>query len=129
MKCQHWPTRDMRCQAEAKYLLYAPDGQPVPGGQSCKAHTDGPIREYRDKLGQEWYAVAVDEYGKPIPLTPIYRARVVPESVQHSDFGCANCLWAGVECKGGELYTPAEHEHDTSRRPAVPSCGAYVYCD
>jgi hypothetical protein len=34
-----------------------------------------------------------------------------------------------VECRGGGLYAPAEHEHDTSCLPAVPSCGAYVYCD
>lgn len=75
MKCQHWPTRDTRCQAEAFYLLFSPDGQPVPGGQYCKEHTEGPIREYQDKLGQDWFAESIDENGVPIPLTPIISAR------------------------------------------------------
>ena len=131
MKCQHWPTRDTRCQADAKYLLFGPDGKPVPGGQYCEAHTTAPIQEYRDKLGQEWYAESIDEHGVPVPLTPIitanylrhFRTQDVPESVQHSDFGCNNCLQAGVECKRGAKYSPRQSI------TGEPSCGAYVYYD
>ena len=74
MKCQYWPMRGSRCQSEAVFLLYGPNSGPVPGGQYCRAHTEGSIQEYRDKLGQEWYAVEVDEYGVPVPLTPLLTA-------------------------------------------------------
>ena len=48
----------------------------------------------------------------------------VPECVRTSDFGCPNCLWAGVECKRGELYRPA-----ITRTTGEPSCMSYAYCD
>ena len=47
----------------------------------------------------------------------------VPQSVRESDFGCHNCLWAGVECKNGSKYVPSMPIYDE------PSCDAYVYCD
>ena len=44
----------------------------------------------------------------------------VPVSVKTSDYGCNNCLWAGIECKAGSMYKAG-----TPSRP----CAGYTYCD
>ena len=46
-------------------------------------------------------------------------ANEVPQSVKNSDYGCANCLWAGAECKDGSKYRPS------AKRP----CDSYAYYD
>jgi len=61
-----------RCPKEADFSLCAPDGTRNLG-YMCKEHAARVINEYRDKLGQEWYAFRVDENGDAIPLTPIFR--------------------------------------------------------
>ena len=47
----------------------------------------------------------------------------VPEDVRHSDFGCPNCLWYGVECKAGGMYAPEVVGMRSSH------CYNYAYCD
>ena len=44
-----------------------------------------------------------------------------PHQVRNSEFGCRNCLWCSIECKGGSKYKP---KTDTN-----PECDAYVYYD
>jgi len=74
MKCFTWSKGQERCRNEATmWLCYAP-GMRCPGGFVCKDHGREIIQEYRQKLGQEWYGVKIDDLGNPIPLTPIYRA-------------------------------------------------------
>ncbi len=84
MRCSHYDG-NVRCEKEAKFLLCAPDGERVPGGWCCQEHAAGPINEYRDKLGQEWCAVQIDENGDAIPLTPIFRGSETPaRPVEHT---------------------------------------------
>lgn len=45
--------------------------------------------------------------------------REVPKEVQNSEFGCRNCLWLCVECKGGSKYNECGHG----------PCMAYAYYD
>ena len=47
----------------------------------------------------------------------------IPEDVLYSDYGCLNCLWADVECKGGSKYAP---EVVGTR---LSHCFNYVYFD
>ncbi len=49
----------------------------------------------------------------------------VPKEVRCSDYGCANCLWAGAECKLGSMYRPIV---DIDAKEKV-SCDAYTYYD
>ena len=44
------------------------------------------------------------------------------ENIKGSTFGCRNCLWAGIECKGQEKFIPKIAN-------GLPSCNAYTYCD
>ena len=45
----------------------------------------------------------------------------VPENVRCNQFGCAACLWYGVECTNGRRYEPTTDK-------ASP-CKNYTYCD
>jgi len=42
----------------------------------------------------------------------------VPSTIKNGVYGCRNCLWAGVECKGGSKYQPVCH-----------GCVSYTYYD
>ena len=46
------------------------------------------------------------------------------EDVRNSDCGCSQCLWAGIECKGSEKFSPKWSEIFKQ-----PSCENYTYCD
>ena len=73
MKCDQWPS-GQQCQGEAVYWLYYGAGKPCPGGLVCADHAKAIIQEYRQKLGQEWFGVPVNELGDVIPLSPLFRA-------------------------------------------------------
>jgi len=45
-----------------------------------------------------------------------------PKEVRSSQYGCRNCLWAGVECKQGSMYIPYVSD-------GRPSCKNYTYYD
>jgi len=45
----------------------------------------------------------------------------IPETVKVSEFGCVNCLWAGIECRNGSKYAPKNGDKN--------SCGGYTYFD
>lgn len=47
------------CQERARWWLYAPDGEPVPGGHYCDAHGTSIHDEYLTKLGEDWPLVPV----------------------------------------------------------------------
>jgi hypothetical protein len=53
-----WRTR---CQEKGTVWLIAPDGKKNPGGYMCKAHGEGIVSEYREKLGEEWRLVPILE--------------------------------------------------------------------
>lgn len=42
----------------------------------------------------------------------------VPEYIKHSNYGCKNCLWCGVECKKGSML-----------KEENKSCENYTYYD
>ena len=44
----------------------------------------------------------------------------VPKEARQSKFGCACCLWGGIECKQGSMYKPEENSK---------LCAAYTYYD
>ena len=44
------------------------------------------------------------------------------ENVKCSEFGCVNCLWAGVECKEQEKFEAKVFNGQAS-------CKGYTYCD
>lgn len=46
-----------------------------------------------------------------------------PETVKTAEFGCRNCLWNCIECKGGEKY----EAHTTYS--GEESCKGYTYFD
>jgi len=46
----------------------------------------------------------------------------VPPEVIHSQYGCINCLWSGVECIRGSMYK--ERIDGRSKE-----CAAYTYYD
>ncbi len=46
----------------------------------------------------------------------------VPKEVKSSQFGCPNCLWAGIECKQGSKYTEKINN-------GKKSCAYYTYYD
>ena len=52
----------------------------------------------------------------------------VPQSVRESDFGCPNCLWAGVECHP-ETGKATMYREKISPVLGVISCANYSYCD
>jgi len=47
---------------------------------------------------------------------------VTKENVKGSRFGCANCLWASIECKGQEKFAPKVYN-------GVATCERYTYYD
>lgn len=63
MICHHWPHYSLRCRVPATRRFYAPDGKPVPGGYYCRAHAEEIAAEYREKLGEDWTTVEIDELG------------------------------------------------------------------
>ena len=76
MRCTYYEKR-ARCEKDAEFLLFSPDGRAIPGGRYCQKHTDETILEYQEKLGQEWFAESIDDLGDLIPLTPIISARYI----------------------------------------------------
>jgi hypothetical protein len=64
--CQNWTESGGRCRNEAEVMLYAPDGRKVPGGWECSDCASRVINEYRDKLGEEWFALPLDTSGNPV---------------------------------------------------------------
>jgi len=63
-----------------------------------------------------------DDLGNRVPSI----SKPVPEAVEHSEFGCRNCLYYGCECKRGSRYSPAT---TVGVYPEHLSCGAYAYYD
>lgn len=51
--CNHWTDRK-RCDETATVLMFAPDGEAVPGGYYCRLHATAAVNEYREKLGEVW---------------------------------------------------------------------------
>lgn len=51
------------------------------------------------------------------------RENLAPEDVRLSEFGCRNCLWAGIECEQGSKY------RGHKALDGSPSCKAYTYYD
>lgn len=49
--------------------------------------------------------------------------KIVPPEVRRSTFGCTNCLWASIECKGGSKYVPAPDFNGHA------TCDGYTYYD
>ena len=49
---------------------------------------------------------------------------VTLEEVKKSDVGCSQCLWAGIECKNYEKFSPKWSDVFNQ-----PSCHNYAYCD
>ena len=52
----------------------------------------------------------------------------VPEDVLYSDYGCPNCLWAGVECHP-EIGRAKLYREGTRKDTGKPFCVSYSYCD
>lgn len=77
MICSNYDKNGQRCRERAEFLLFSPDGERVPGGGYCRKHTEEPIFEYQEKLGQKWFAESIDDLGDVIPLTPIVSARYI----------------------------------------------------
>jgi len=77
MICSNYDKTGQRCTNKAEFLLFSPDGKRVPGGRYCRKHTEEPILEYQEKLGQEWFAEKIDDLGNIVPLTPIVSARFI----------------------------------------------------
>lgn len=71
MTCSYWPRDGQRCAAPATRRLYAPDGEPVPGGCYCRDHAEAISAEYRQKLAEDWPSVEIDENGRPVPAPAI----------------------------------------------------------
>lgn len=53
-RCSSHPYVGNQCRATAAVWLYAPDGEPVPGGWLCLEHGQAITGEYRAKLGEAW---------------------------------------------------------------------------
>jgi len=51
-----------------------------------------------------------------------YSRSKITDEVKSSEFGCHNCLWLGIECKGYEKYEPKEVN-------GKASCKGYTYYD
>lgn len=49
------------CQERTVWWIYAPDGNPVPGGHLCDAHGREIHDEYLAKLDEDWPLVPVEE--------------------------------------------------------------------
>lgn len=67
MTCYHWTTK--RCTAHAAYWLIQPDGKRNPGGWICVDHGKATVKEYAEKLRQNWLLQPIDEYGRAIAQT------------------------------------------------------------
>ena len=53
-RCDHWPGDGSRCAGAGTLVLFAPDGDRVPGGPICKRCAHAITTEYREKLGEVW---------------------------------------------------------------------------
>lgn len=54
------------CNAPARVLYVAPDGEPVPGGYACAKHGAATVAEYAEKMGERWELVPLlttDDHG------------------------------------------------------------------
>ena len=63
-QCQSYHTAagTSRCKNLAVVKLYAPDGDPVPGGWECQECADAIIAEYHAKLGETWTTRPLHKY-------------------------------------------------------------------
>ena len=56
-----------RCPRPATGKLYAPDGEPVPGGRYCTECAGSIVSEYLEKLGEVWLFTLGDYPPKVTP--------------------------------------------------------------
>lgn len=56
-----------QCRERAAFWIYAPDGEPVPGGHVCASHGAAIHNEYQEKLGEDWPLVPVDHGDRAVP--------------------------------------------------------------
>jgi len=83
-------------------------------------HTQQYITQLKDAVGQQMGNASFDGERASARLSHTalvekgMSIRNVPECVRFGEFGCVNCLWSCIECKGGSKYRPSDKHSGTS---------------